>query len=97
PTGIAIHLNTPGPAAMLLPRSRLGHKHGIVLCTLVGLIDSDYQGPVFASVWNRAQQPFQLEPMEPIPGPLAAPRQSGQVAEPVEQGLGRGLVSAVRQ
>ncbi|POZ61594.1 dUTP diphosphatase [Chromobacterium alticapitis] len=66
PTGIAIHLNNPGLAAMLLPRSGLGHKHGIVLGNLVGLIDSDYQGQVFVSVWNRGQQPFQLEPMERI-------------------------------
>ncbi|QEL55830.1 dUTP diphosphatase [Chromobacterium paludis] len=66
PTGIAIHLNDPGLAAMLLPRSGLGHKHGIVLGNLVGLIDSDYQGQVYVSVWNRGQQPFQLEPMERI-------------------------------
>ncbi|WP_434634289.1 dUTP diphosphatase [Chromobacterium sp. CV08] len=66
PTGIAIHLNDPGLAAMLLPRSGLGHKHGIVLGNLVGLIDSDYQGQIFVSVWNRGQQPFRLEPMERI-------------------------------
>ncbi|ATP29432.1 dUTP diphosphatase [Chromobacterium violaceum] len=66
PTGIAIHLNDPGLAAMLLPRSGLGHKHGIVLGNLVGLIDSDYQGQMFVSVWNRGQQPFRLEPMERI-------------------------------
>ncbi|MBM2884376.1 dUTP diphosphatase [Chromobacterium phragmitis] len=66
PTGIAIHLNNPGLAAMLLPRSGLGHKHGIVLGNLVGLIDSDYQGQVFVSVWNRGQEPFRLEPLERI-------------------------------
>ncbi|AAQ60750.1 dUTP diphosphatase [Chromobacterium violaceum] len=66
PTGIAIHLSDPGLAAMLLPRSGLGHKHGIVLGNLVGLIDSDYQGQMFVSVWNRGQQPFRLEPMERI-------------------------------
>ncbi|MFB9159324.1 dUTP diphosphatase [Chromobacterium violaceum] len=66
PTGIAIHLNDPGLAAMLLPRSGLGHKHGIVLGNLVGLIDSDYQGQMFVSVWNRGQQPFRPEPMERI-------------------------------
>ncbi|MGC0150838.1 dUTP diphosphatase [Chromobacterium vaccinii] len=66
PTGIAIHLDDPGLAAMLLPRSGLGHKHGIVLGNLVGLIDSDYQGQMFVSVWNRGQQPFSLEPMERI-------------------------------
>ncbi|MCD4501881.1 dUTP diphosphatase [Chromobacterium vaccinii] len=66
PTGIAIHLNDPGLAAMLLPRSGLGHKHGIVLGNLVGLIDSDYQGQMFVSVWNRGQEPFRLEPMERI-------------------------------
>ncbi|AUH50403.1 dUTP diphosphatase [Chromobacterium sp. ATCC 53434] len=66
PTGIAIHLDDPSLAAMLLPRSGLGHKHGIVLGNLVGLIDSDYQGQMFVSVWNRGQQPFSLEPMERI-------------------------------
>ncbi|AXE31129.1 dUTP diphosphatase [Chromobacterium phragmitis] len=66
PTGVAIHLKNPGLAAMLLPRSGLGHKHGIVLGNLVGLIDSDYQGQMFVSVWNRGQQPFKLEPMERI-------------------------------
>ena len=66
PTGIAIHLDNPGLAAMLLPRSGLGHKHGIVLGNLVGLIDSDYQGQIFVSVWNRGQEPFRLEPMERI-------------------------------
>ena len=64
PTGLAIHLDNPGYAAMILPRSGLGHKHGIVLGNLVGLIDSDYQGELMVSVWNRSQQSFRLEPME---------------------------------
>ena len=64
PSGIAIHLNDPGYAAMILPRSGLGHKHGIVLGNLVGLIDSDYQGQIFVSLWNRSQIPFTLMPME---------------------------------
>ena len=62
PTGIAIHLEDPGLAAVLLPRSGLGHKHGIVLGNLVGLIDSDYQGQVMVSCWNRGQAPFVDEP-----------------------------------
>jgi dUTP pyrophosphatase len=66
PSGIAIHLADPGLAAVVLPRSGLGHKHGIVLGNLVGLIDSDYQGQVFVSVWNRSGQPFTLNPMERI-------------------------------
>ncbi|MBM5812486.1 MAG: dUTP diphosphatase [Gammaproteobacteria bacterium] len=66
PTGLAIHLDDPGLAAMLLPRSGLGHKHGIVLGNLVGLIDSDYQGPVMVSVWNRGHHPFTIEPGERI-------------------------------
>ena len=64
PSGIAIHLSDPGYAAMILPRSGLGHKHGIVLGNLVGLIDSDYQGQIFVSLWNRSQIPFTLMPME---------------------------------
>lgn len=66
PSGIAIHLDDPGLAAILLPRSGLGHKHGIVLGNLVGLIDSDYQGQIFVSVWNRGQKDFVLNPMERI-------------------------------
>jgi dUTP pyrophosphatase len=66
PTGLAIHLEDPGLAAVLLPRSGLGHKHGIVLGNLVGLIDSDYQGQVMASVWNRGSAPFTIEPGERI-------------------------------
>ena len=66
PTGIAIHLTDPGLAAVVLPRSGLGHKHGIVLGNLVGLIDSDYQGQIFVSCWNRGQTPFLLNPLERI-------------------------------
>ncbi len=64
PTGLAIHLADPGYAAVILPRSGLGHKHGIVLGNLVGLIDSDYQGQLMVSVWNRGQTRFTMEPME---------------------------------
>lgn len=64
PTGLAIHLADPGYAALILPRSGLGHKYGIVLGNLVGLIDSDYQGQLMVSAWNRGQQPFELVPME---------------------------------
>ena len=66
PTGMAIHLADPGYAAMLLPRSGLGHKHGIVLGNLVGLIDSDYQGQLMVSLWNRTDSPFVIEPMERV-------------------------------
>ena len=66
PTGISIHIGDPGLAAMILPRSGLGHKHGIVLGNLVGLIDSDYQGPLMVSCWNRGQQVFTVQPMERI-------------------------------
>ncbi len=66
PTGMAIHLADPGYAAMILPRSGLGHKHGIVLGNLVGLIDSDYQGQLLVSCWNRGREPFMLNPMERI-------------------------------
>jgi dUTP pyrophosphatase len=66
PSGIAIHLTDPGLAAMVLPRSGLGHKHGIVLGNLVGLIDSDYQGQIFVSLWNRGGSAFTLKPMERI-------------------------------
>ncbi|GAB4087850.1 dUTP diphosphatase [Hydrogenophaga soli] len=64
PTGMAIHLKDPGYAAMILPRSGLGHKHGIVLGNLVGLIDSDYQGQLMVSAWNRSDVPYTLQPME---------------------------------
>lgn len=66
PSGLAIHLADPGLAAMVLPRSGLGHKHGIVLGNLVGLIDSDYQGQIFVSVWNRGRGSFTIQPMERI-------------------------------
>ena len=66
PTGIAIHIGAPGLAAMILPRSGLGHKHGIVLGNLVGLIDSDYQGPLMVSCWNRGQAAFTVQPMDRI-------------------------------
>ncbi|WP_326537000.1 dUTP diphosphatase [Pseudorhodoferax sp.] len=64
PTGIAIHLADPGLAAVILPRSGLGHKHGLVLGNLVGLIDSDYQGPLMVSCWNRGQAAYTLQPLE---------------------------------
>ena len=64
PTGIAIHIGDPGLAALILPRSGLGHKHGIVLGNLVGLIDSDYQGQLMVSCWNRGSATFELKPME---------------------------------
>lgn len=66
PTGLAIHIGDPGLAALILPRSGLGHKHGIVLGNLVGLIDSDYQGQLMVSCWNRGQTRFVIEPMERI-------------------------------
>jgi dUTP pyrophosphatase len=66
PTGISIHIGDPALAAMILPRSGLGHKHGIVLGNLVGLIDSDYQGPLMVSCWNRGNTTFTVQPMERI-------------------------------
>ncbi len=66
PTGVAIHISDPSLAAVLLPRSGLGHKHGIVLGNLVGLIDSDYQGQLYVSCWNRSQDTFVIEPGERI-------------------------------
>ena len=65
-TGLAIHLADPAYAALILPRSGLGHKHGIVLGNLVGLIDSDYQGPLMVSCWNRGSRPFTVQPMDRI-------------------------------
>lgn len=73
PTGIAIYLHNPAYAALIVPRSGLGHKHGIVLGNLVGLIDSDYQGQLMVSAWNRSDQPFTIEPMERIAQLLIVP------------------------
>ncbi|MBE7416185.1 MAG: dUTP diphosphatase [Ideonella sp.] len=66
PTGLAVHIADPGLCAMLLPRSGLGHKHGIVLGNLVGLIDSDYQGPLMVSCWNRGRVTYTVQPMERV-------------------------------
>jgi len=66
PTGLSIHIGDPGLAAMILPRSGLGHKHGIVLGNLVGLIDSDYQGPLMVSCWNRGSATFTVQPLDRI-------------------------------
>lgn len=74
-TGIAIHIADPGYAAMILPRSGLGHKHGIVLGNLVGLIDSDYQGPLMVSIWNRGEQSFVLHPMDRMAQLMVVPVQ----------------------
>jgi dUTP pyrophosphatase len=73
PSGLAIHLEDPGLAAMVLPRSGLGHKHGIVLGNLVGLIDSDYQGQLMVSCWNRSAAPFALAPGERIAQLIVVP------------------------
>jgi dUTP pyrophosphatase len=75
PTGIAIHLDDPGYAALLLPRSGLGAKHGIVLGNLVGLIDSDYQGPVMVSAWNRGREAFTIQPLDRIAQLVVVPVQ----------------------
>jgi dUTP pyrophosphatase len=87
PTGIAIHVADPGLAAVILPRSGLGHKHGIVLGNLVGLIDSDYQGPLMVSCWNRGKEPFTLEPMERLAQLVIVPvaRAEFRVVESFEQ------------
>jgi dUTP pyrophosphatase len=73
PSGIAIHLDDPGFAALILPRSGLGHKHGIVLGNLVGLIDSDYQGQLLVSCWNRGKEPFTIQPLERIAQMVVVP------------------------
>jgi dUTP pyrophosphatase len=73
PTGMAIHIDNPGFAAMILPRSGLGHKHGIVLGNLVGLIDSDYQGPLMVSCWNRGTASFTIQPGERIAQLIVVP------------------------
>jgi dUTP pyrophosphatase len=75
PSGIAIHIGDPGYAAIVLPRSGLGAKHGIVLGNLVGLIDSDYQGQVFVSMWNRGQAAFTIQPMDRIAQLVVVPVQ----------------------
>jgi len=73
PTGLAIHVEDPGLAAVILPRSGLGHKHGIVLGNLVGLIDSDYQGQLMVSCWNRSREPFTIRPGERIAQLIVVP------------------------
>ncbi len=73
PTGMAIHLADPGLAALILPRSGLGHKHGIVLGNLVGLIDSDYQGEIFVSTWNRGKETFTLNPLDRLAQLMVVP------------------------
>ena len=73
PTGLAIHIGDPGYAAMILPRSGLGHKNGIVLGNLVGLIDSDYQGQLMVSTWNRGQTTFTLQPMDRLAQLIVVP------------------------
>jgi dUTP pyrophosphatase len=75
PTGLSIHIADPGYAAMILPRSGLGHKHGIVLGNLVGLIDSDYQGPLMLSVWNRGQDRVEVKPLERLAQLVVVPVQ----------------------
>ena len=75
PTGLSIHIGDPAYAAVILPRSGLGHKHGIVLGNLVGLIDSDYQGPLMVSAWNRSSQEFVLQPMERLAQLVVVPVQ----------------------
>lgn len=75
PTGLAMHVSDPAYAALILPRSGLGHKHGVVLGNLVGLIDSDYQGQLMVSVWNRSQTAFTIEPMERIAQMIIVPVQ----------------------
>jgi dUTP pyrophosphatase len=81
PTGIAIHIADPGIAAMILPRSGLGHKHGIVLGNLIGLIDSDYQGPLMVSCWNRGGEPFTLKPLDRLAQIVFVPIVQVQFAE----------------
>lgn len=84
PTGLAVHLRDAGLAAMLLPRSGLGHKHGIVLGNLVGLIDSDYQGELMVSLWNRSLQPFTVQPFDRIAQMIIVPVVQAQFRQ-VEQ------------
>jgi dUTP pyrophosphatase len=88
--GLAIHIDDPGYAAVILPRSGLGHKHGIVLGNLVGLIDSDYQGPLLVSCWNRGSDAFTIEPLERIAQLVVVP-----VAQ-VELNRGRDFAASAR-
>ena len=93
PTGMAIHLGDPGYAALILPRSGLGHKHGIVLGNLVGLIDSDYQGQLMVSAWNRSDIAFTIEPMDRIAQLVIVPvvQAEFRIVEafpPTERGVG---------
>ena len=93
PSGLAIHLADPGLAAIVLPRSGLGHKHGIVLGNLVGLIDSDYQGQVMVSVWNRSGAPFTINPMDRIAQLVVVPVvqvKLNVIEEFVQSGRGAG-------
>ena len=87
PTGLAIHLGDPGLCALVLPRSGLGHKHGIVLGNGIGLIDADYQGPLMISVWNRGAKPFTIEPGDRIAQLLLVPivRAALQVVDTFEE------------
>ncbi|TSE28948.1 Deoxyuridine 5'-triphosphate nucleotidohydrolase [Tepidimonas thermarum] len=86
PTGMAIHLADPGYAALILPRSGLGHRHGLVLGNLVGLIDSDYQGQLMVSAWNRGREPFTIEPLERIAQLVIVPVVQAQFQEVAEFG-----------
>lgn len=93
PTGLAMHIANPAYAAMILPRSGLGHKHGIVLGNLVGLIDSDYQGPLMVSAWNRGTETFVLQPMERLAQMVIVPVQQVEfeiVDEFVDSDRGEG-------
>jgi dUTP pyrophosphatase len=92
PTGLAIHLDDPGLAALLLPRSGLGHKSGIVLGNLVGLIDSDYQGPLQVSAWNRGGQPFTIQPGDRIAQLVVVPvvQVAFEIVPEFATGSGRG-------
>lgn len=93
PTGLALHLGDPGLAAMILPRSGLGHKHGIVLGNLVGLIDADYQGPLRVSCWNRGTDLFRIEPFERIAQLVIVPvvQADFRVVESFETDSARGV------
>ena len=92
PTGLAIHLADANYAAMILPRSGLGHKHGVVLGNLVGLIDSDYQGQLMVSVWNRSNEPFTVEPLERVAQMVIVPVVQAQfnVVDDFAQASARG-------